>query len=99
MRQNPLPMRTVPRLSYNRIEIESFLPSGWNLDDKAPEGAWDEKKRAWRTTLYDGLELSWPLEVKLEAAEKKGRIDALKEAVDRVHHKRLGDHTRGLGLG
>lgn len=92
-------MSTVPRLSYNRIEIESYLPSGWSLDVQAPEGAWDEKKRAWRTTLFDGLELSWPLEVTLQAVEKSSRLDALKAAVDRVYRRRLGDHTRGLGLG
>ncbi len=86
-------------LHYTRIELESYLPSGWNLDPERPEGAFDPKKRLWRTTVYDGLDLSWPLDVKAEDASRSGRLPALAAAMDRVFRHRLGKPTRGLGLG
>lgn len=85
-------------LHYTQLELESYLPSGWNLDPERPEGEYDPKKRRWRTTVYDGLDLSWPLEVEAEGAARKGRLPALAEAMDHAVRHRLGKPTRGLGL-
>lgn len=96
---NPGTMSQVKPLHYTRIELESYLPSGWNLDPEQPEGAFDAKKRRWRTMVYDGLDLSWPLDVKAEDATRSGRLPALADAMDSVFRNRLGKPTRGLGLG
>jgi len=84
-------------LSYTRIEIESYLPSGWNLAED--DGAWDDRAGLWRTTVIDGVDFKWPLEVQAAEAASKGRLEALAAAIDRTWRGRLGKSTRGLGLG
>jgi hypothetical protein len=84
---------------YNRVEIETYLPSGWALPAEPFAGVWDPKAGTWSTTVLDGVDFEWPLTIKGSDAEKLGRSAALKAAVDRVFRSRLGDHTRGLGRG
>jgi hypothetical protein len=86
-------------LSYTRIEIESFLPSGWSLSAEAPEGRWDPRERAWRSTVRDGVGFEWPLVVPAAESRDTGRLEALRRAFDRLYRGRLGAPTRGLGLG
>ena len=86
-------------LHYTKIELEIYLPSGWNLDPAQPEGRYDPKRRRWRTTVIDGLDMAWPLEVPADEAASKGRLPALAEAMDGAVRHRLGRPTRGLGLG
>ncbi len=86
-------------LSYTLTEIKSYLPSGWTLAEEQPAGSWDDRKRSWQATVRDSVQFDWPLEVKAAEASQKGRLEALKAAMDRVYRGRLGPHTRGLGLG
>jgi hypothetical protein len=86
-------------LSYNRVEIESFLPSGWRLAEDQPEGAWDPQKRQWKATVIDGVDFEWDLVVKAAEASQQGRMAALQKAMEGVNCNRLGKGTRGLGLG
>jgi hypothetical protein len=81
-------MSQIP-LSYTEVEIRSFLPSGWNLIGPA-QGRWDEKKGTWTATVIDNVDYDWPVEVKPADADKLGRLDALKAAVDRVYRERFG---------
>lgn len=85
-------------VAYTRTEVESYLPNGWSLDQENPEGKWDAKKGSWRLTVYDTVDLSWPIEVTASAAAAKGRLEALRLAFDRAFRDRLGKPTRGLGL-
>jgi hypothetical protein len=82
-------MKTNETLSYTETEIRSFLPTGWNLTDDGP-GSWDAKKKVWRTTVLDGVDFDWPLVVKSDDASSLGRLEALRQAFDRVHRERLG---------
>lgn len=76
-------------LFYTETEIRSYLPTGWSLaDDDA--GAWDPKKKVWRTTVLDNVEFDWPVEVKPADVSSLGRIEALRKAMDRVFRERLG---------
>ncbi|HEX4955672.1 MAG TPA: hypothetical protein VF017_19980 [Thermoanaerobaculia bacterium] len=84
---------------YTRTEIESYLPTGWRLSGEQGEGQWDAKAGSWRAVVSDGAEFEWPLLVKSSEAAQKGRMDALREAMDKVYRNRLGKHTRGLGVG
>jgi hypothetical protein len=86
-------------ISYTRIEIESFLPSGWGLSAEVPEGRWEPQEQAWRTTVRDGAGFEWPLVVAAAEARDAGRLEALRRAFDRLFRGRLGVPTRGLGLG
>ncbi len=86
-------------LCFTRTEIESYLPTGWRLSDQQGEGHWDTKASSWRTIVCDGVEFEWPLLVKGTEAVRKGRLEALREAMDKVFRDRLGKHTRGLGVG
>jgi hypothetical protein len=86
-------------LHFTRTEIESYLPSGWALATDNPDGEWDAKARSWKTRIVDGGDFEWPLAVKAEDVAKKGRMVALRDAVDSLHRNRLGKPTRGLGLG
>jgi hypothetical protein len=82
-------MKTTDPLSYTDTEIRSFLPTGWNLTEEGP-GAWDAKKKVWRTTVLDNVEFDWPVVVKQDDASSLGRLEALRQAFDRVFRERLG---------
>jgi hypothetical protein len=91
-------MKSSTRLSYLPIEIQSYLPTGWELPEAgAPK--WDAAKGAWSATLVDGADVEWPVVVRAADAAKVGRLPALKKAIDDVYRDRLGPSTRGLGLG
>ncbi len=80
---------TSPPLSYIETEIRSYLPTGWDLIGD-PEGTWDPKKKVWRAWVIDGVDFDWPLEVTLDDATKLGRLEALRQAFDRLVRERLG---------
>jgi hypothetical protein len=82
-------MKTNETLSYTETEIRSYLPTGWNLADDEP-GAWDPKKKVWQTTVLDNVDFDWPVVVKPGDASSLGRIEALRQAFDRVFRERLG---------
>ena len=82
-------MKSDEPLSYTETEIRSFLPTGWNLAEAGP-GAWDPKKKVWRTTVLDNVEFDWPVVVKAGEASSLGRTEALRQAMDRVYRERLG---------
>jgi hypothetical protein len=84
-------------LSYTETEIRSFLPTGWNLTEDGP-GAWDPKKKVWRTTVLDNVEFDWPVEVKTDEVSSLGRLEALRKAIDRVFRERLGRRIGPLNL-
>ena len=87
---------TTAPLSYTETEIRSFLPTGWILSEGP--GAWDPKKKVWRTTVLDNVEFDWPVEVKPDEALSLGRIEALRKAIDRVFRERLGKRIGPLNL-
>jgi len=80
---------TSPPLSYTETEIRSYLPTGWDLIGD-PEGTWDPKKKIWRAQVIDGVDFDWPLEVEAGDAGKLGRLEALRQAFDRLVRERLG---------
>jgi hypothetical protein len=83
-------MRTTDEpLRYTETEIRSFLPTGWNLIGNRA-GAWDPKKKVWRATVLDNVDFDWPVEVKAGEVSKIGRMEALRQAMDRLYRERLG---------
>jgi hypothetical protein len=77
----------LPPLSYTVIELESYLPAGWTLAANPPR--WDEKKGAFHVTVLDGSFLDWDLWVPKAEADKSGRIEALRRAVDELDRLRF----------
>jgi hypothetical protein len=88
---------TTSPLSYTETEIRSYLPTGWSLTEDGP-GAWDPKKKVWRTMVIDNVEFDWPVEVKTDEASSLGRLEALRKAIDRVFRERLGKRIGPLNL-
>lgn len=82
-------MRTNQDLHYTETEIRSFLPTGWDLIGGA-QGSWDPKRKTWRATVLDNVDFDWPLEVRAAEAAKLGRLEALRQALNRVYRERLG---------
>jgi len=76
-------------LRYTETEIRSYLPTGWDLIGK-PEGSWDPKKKIWRATVIDNVDFDWPVEVEAGDADELGRLEALRQAFDRLYRERLG---------
>ncbi|HEX9945479.1 MAG TPA: hypothetical protein VGG03_25990 [Thermoanaerobaculia bacterium] len=76
-------------LHYTETEIRSFLPTGWDLIGDR-QSAWDSKKKVWRATVIDNVDFDWPLEVKAGDVSKLGRLEALRQAFDRLNRERLG---------
>lgn len=81
--------KTIDVPKYTETEVRSFLPTGWDLIG-APEGTWDSKKKAWTAQVLDNVEFDWPLVVKSDDASKLGRLEALRQAMDKVYRERLG---------
>ncbi|HEY8146244.1 MAG TPA: hypothetical protein VIG06_26365 [Kofleriaceae bacterium] len=75
-------------LSYVPDEIKSYLPSGWSL--AAENGRWDAAKSTWTIQVFDVADHDWQVAVKSAEAEKMGRLEALKRAMDRVYREGLG---------
>jgi hypothetical protein len=83
-------MRTTSdNLQYTESEVRSVLPTGWNLVGSA-SGGWDSKKKVWAARVIDNVEFDWPVVVKPDEASKLGRLEALRQAMDRVYRERLG---------
>jgi hypothetical protein len=82
-------MKATEPLRYTETEVRSVLPTGWNLiGDSA--GTWDPRKGTWTARVIDGAEFDWPVVVKADEASKVGRLEALRQAMDRVFRERLG---------
>ena len=77
----------LPPLSYTDVELESYLVAGWVLGN--PEPHWDENEGAFHAKVVDGSELDWDLWVPRADAEKHGRIEALRRAVDKLDRMRF----------
>jgi hypothetical protein len=75
-------------LSYIPDEVKSYLPSGWSLVENA--GRWDAKRATWTIRVLDVADQDWPVAVKAADADKLGRMQALKVAMDRVYREGLG---------
>ena len=72
-------------LSYSTIELESYLPPGWNLE--AAEGSYEPKRQRWQIAVEDVSKLLWTLVVDRKEADQVGRIPALRAAIDRLERK------------
>ncbi len=82
-------MRRDEPLDYTEVEVRSYLPTGWDLT-RDGRGSWDAKERAWRLSVVDNVEFDWPVEVEADEAAEHGRLEALRQAMDRVYRERLG---------
>ena len=90
-------MSVPERYQYTEDELRSYLPSGWELVEGG-EAAWDDKKQAVRLRVIDNVHFDWPVVVKASDADREGRMEALRQAMQGVYRGRLGPSTRGLGL-
>lgn len=96
----------INEIEYTDAEIRSYLPSGWNVaagGDPAAlpgddEARWDAKSRTWKIKVFDDVDFDWEVAVHAREVEKLGRLEALRQAIDRTQRQRLGKPTRGLGL-
>lgn len=82
-------MKTMTPLSYLPIEIKSYLPSGWSLPPGA-DGEWDARRSVWRTAVFDGADQEWTLQVRAVQAARRGRLEALRDAMDVLYREGLG---------
>ncbi len=73
-------------LYYTDSEIRSLLPGGWK---PLENGRYIAEKKVFTVKVSDPSRLDWVLEIKLEKAEKLGRIEALREAVLDLLHNRF----------
>lgn len=90
MRQNPAIMKTTSEpVHYTETEIRSYLPTGWDLIGDR-QSAWDPKKQVWSATVIDNVDFDWPLEVAAAEVGRHGRLEALRQAFDRLYRERLG---------
>ncbi len=79
-------------VSYTMIEVQSVLPSGWSLGAAPGTPERDRKGRlpAWAIKVQDVADVDWDLQVKAEAVLKLGRMEALKQAMDKLYREALG---------
>lgn len=77
----------LPPLTYTDVELESYLPAGWVLGD--PEPHWEDDKESFHATVLDGSELDWDLWIPKAEADRHGRIEALRRAVDELDRMRF----------
>ena len=90
-------MTELAPIEYTEEELRSYLPSGWNLVG-SEGGSWDPGKKVWTARIEDTADMRWDLQVKAPEVSDKGRLEALRLAVDKLYRDRLGKRTRGLGL-
>ncbi len=72
-------------LSYSTIELQSYLPPGWNLE--TDQGTYEPKRQRWQIAIQDGSELVSTLIVDQKEADRLGRIAALRAAIDRLERR------------
>ena len=75
-----------PALSYSSVELESYLPSGWSLEE--PTGSYEPDRKQWRVAVQDVCEMVSTLAVELDDADRLGRIPALQAAIDKLYRRR-----------
>jgi hypothetical protein len=76
-------------LTYTSQEIQSYLPLGWSVYP-GDRGGWSGERSSWSIRVLDGARMDWELVVTPDAAGRQGRIEALRQAVDRLFRQRLG---------
>jgi len=84
-----LPMSDAP-LHYNLIEIQSYLPAGWNLNNAEDPGHWNAKRDAWEVEVHDGADMTWTVRVPGGAATEQSRLEALRLAMNKVYREGIG---------
>ena len=77
----------LPPLSYTAVELDSYLPAGWILARQEPR--WDAEEGAFHVQVIDGSGLDWDLWVPKAEADRHGRIEALRRAVDELDRERF----------
>ena len=90
-------MTDLAPFDYTEDELRSYLPSGWDLVG-SEAGRWNAKKKIWTARVEDTADMRWDLEVSAPDVSKKGRLEALRLAMDELYRDRLGKRTRGLGF-
>jgi len=80
---------TVAPLTYTDIEVRSYLPSGWGIV-AGQAGHWDAAEGRWSIRIYDGADNTWTIAIGGADAARAGRLDALRQAIDRLTRKSLG---------
>jgi hypothetical protein len=76
-------------LSYLPVEIRSYLPSGWKLVE-GDAGSFDGPRDLFRIEVLDPAEVDWQLEVSGRSALAHGRVEALRQAMDKLYREALG---------
>jgi len=76
-------------LSYSRQELQSYLPTGWNLAEIHDTGSWDGDEASWVVLVRDNGGLTWPLKINESDVQKIGRLDALRESAGRLFREAL----------
>jgi hypothetical protein len=82
-------MKATEPLQYTEEEVRSYLPTGWDVG-RSGAGEWDPRDRVWRLTVIDNVDFDWEVEVEADEAAKRGRLEALRRAMDKVFRERLG---------
>ena len=77
--------QTNSNLSYSTLELQSYLPAGWNLE--SADGEYEAGRERWRISIQDVSELVSTLAVNQQDADRLGRIPALRAAIDRLVRK------------
>jgi hypothetical protein len=79
-------------VAYTTTEIQSVLPSGWALLDGAlpPPAKKPKRPLAFTARVQDGAEVDWPLEISADAVHRLGRMEALRQAMDKLYREALG---------
>ncbi len=79
-------------VGYTQTELESVLPSGWSLATGPGLEAAKKRKKpaAWSVRVQDVADVDWSLEVEREAVERLGRMEALRQAMDKLAREALG---------
>ncbi len=78
------------RLSYTALELSGSLPSGWILPEPVESAMWNSKKNTWTIRVADPAGVDWDLVVKAEDVGKIGRLEALRESIERLWRHCLG---------
>ena len=75
---------------YTDLEIRGYLPGGWTLRAPADTAAWNPRKKTWTVRIHDPAEVDWDLVVTAKQVDKLGRLEALRQAIERVYRNGLG---------